>query len=165
MLVWVIKYIVLGLSIEWESLFIDMYSPALLIAVWRQAIDHSASIISSIILLGQNSGQLSIILVDHLVNHFSGKYFSEFLSIIFGAIIFNRSFSGRSFWVDHLSGRSFKWESTVHQKMLDLKSIPSSALASLKLIPIWRFTFVKLLPKSPKMRVRKVVPEPADTSS
>ena len=29
----VIKYTVLGLSIEWESLFIDMYSPALLIAV------------------------------------------------------------------------------------------------------------------------------------
>ena len=29
MLVWVIEYTVLGLSIDWESLFIDMYSPAL----------------------------------------------------------------------------------------------------------------------------------------
>ena len=57
-----IEYTVLGLSIDWESLFIDMYSLALFIIVWRQAVDNFSPIISSIILLGQNSEQLSIIL-------------------------------------------------------------------------------------------------------
>ena len=101
-----IEYTVLGLSIDWESLFIDMYSPALLISVWRQAIDHSASIISSIILLGQDSGQLSIILdrsfsqsfywdsffgvsVDHFRSIIFSRHFGSiiFKSIILGAII------------------------------------------------------------------------------
>ena len=67
-------------------------------------------------LLKWNSSQLSIILVDHLVNHFSGRDFSEFLSIIFGVIIFSRSSKVDHFRIDHLSGRSFKWENSVVER-------------------------------------------------
>ena len=66
---------------------------------------------------------------------------------------------------DFVRGLPSSHHPTQRHKTSAFQNLPSSALAGLKLTSILRFSFVEMLTKSRKITVRKVVPEPADTSS